>query len=172
VAIVSSAPLARLNPVTKIALALVLSVALVLTVDLVTAGIVLAAELLALPLAGLGARALLLRAGPLAVLAVSVTVLNALVSDRSRSASRPPSPVSLRGCAWSRSPFPASSCSPPPTRPSSPTRSPSGCGCRTGSCSVRWPRSGCSPSSARNGGRWPGRGAPAGCVPAVRRGPL
>jgi energy-coupling factor transport system permease protein len=82
VAIVSSAPLARLNPVTKIALALVLSVALVLTVDLVTAGIVLAAELLALPLAGLGARALLLRAGPLAVLAVSVTVLNALVSDR------------------------------------------------------------------------------------------
>lgn len=79
--VASRAPLARLNPVTKLAVALVLSVALLITVDPVTAGIILAVELVVLPLTGLGARALGLRLGVLLMLSTSVTVVNAVAAD-------------------------------------------------------------------------------------------
>jgi energy-coupling factor transport system permease protein len=55
----SRAVVARANPVAKLCVALALSVALVLTVDVVTAGVALALELAALPWCGLGPRALL-----------------------------------------------------------------------------------------------------------------
>lgn len=55
------AALARANPVAKLAVSLAVSLALLLTVDPVTAGAALALELLALPWCGLGPRALLRR---------------------------------------------------------------------------------------------------------------
>ncbi len=79
--VASRAPLARLNPVTKLAVAVVLGVALLITVDAVTAGTILAVELLALPLTGLGARALAVRLAPLLAVAASVTVINAVAAD-------------------------------------------------------------------------------------------
>jgi len=76
----SRAPLARLNPVTKLAVALVLSIALLITVDPVTAGTILAVELLVLPFTGLSARALALRLGALLALGTSVTAVNTLAA--------------------------------------------------------------------------------------------
>ena len=64
------APLARANPVAKLAAASVISVALLLTVDVVTAGVALLLEVACLPLTGLGARGLLRRSW--LVLAASV----------------------------------------------------------------------------------------------------
>jgi len=55
------APLARANPVAKLAVALAVSAALLLTIDPVTAGTALGLELLALPWAGLRPGALLRR---------------------------------------------------------------------------------------------------------------
>ncbi|WP_246573204.1 energy-coupling factor transporter transmembrane component T family protein [Kineosporia corallincola] len=55
----SSAPVARANPAAKLAVATVISVALILTVDPVTAGVALALELAALPWCGLSPRNLL-----------------------------------------------------------------------------------------------------------------
>ncbi len=78
--VASRAPLARLNPLTKLAVVLTLSVALLITVDPVTAGTILAVELLALPLTGLPARALALRLGLLLVLCTSVTIINAVAA--------------------------------------------------------------------------------------------
>ncbi len=52
------APLARRNPLAKLSAALAVSVALLLTIDAVTAATALALELAALPFAGLGPRAL------------------------------------------------------------------------------------------------------------------
>ena len=79
--VASRAPLARLNPVTKLAVAAVLGVALLITVDVVTAGTILAVELLALPLTGLGARSLALRLVPLLAVGTSVTIINAMTAD-------------------------------------------------------------------------------------------
>jgi energy-coupling factor transport system permease protein len=79
--VASRAPLARLNPVTKIAVAAILGVALLITVDVVTAGTILAVELLALPLTGLGARALAVRLVPLLAVGTSVSIINAMTAD-------------------------------------------------------------------------------------------
>nr|WP_269809522.1 energy-coupling factor transporter transmembrane component T [Kineosporia rhizophila] len=54
----STAPIGRANPAAKLAVASVISVALILTVDPVTAGVALALELAALPWCGLGPRKL------------------------------------------------------------------------------------------------------------------
>jgi len=56
--------LAAVNPVARLAAALVLTLVLVLSLDVVSAGTVLLLELLLLPLAGVGARAFLLRGIP------------------------------------------------------------------------------------------------------------
>lgn len=54
----SKAPLARANPAAKLAVAMIISIALILTVDPVTAGVALVLELAALPWCGLSARRL------------------------------------------------------------------------------------------------------------------
>ena len=69
------APLARANPVAKLAAASVISLALLLTVDVVTAGVALLLELACLPLAGLGLRALLRRGWIVLVASVPAGVL-------------------------------------------------------------------------------------------------
>jgi len=56
-----NAAIARADPVAKLAVSLVISTALLLTVDAVTAGAAVALELLALPWCGLGVRSLLRR---------------------------------------------------------------------------------------------------------------
>jgi len=71
-------PLARLNPVAKLAATLVLSGALLASIDPVSAGVTLAATLLLLPLARLPIRDLWLRLWPIgagAVVASTATVL-------------------------------------------------------------------------------------------------
>lgn len=73
------APLARANPVAKLAVATVLALALLLTVDVVTAGVALLLELAALPWAGLRPGALLRRAWLVLVAAVPAAVLTALL---------------------------------------------------------------------------------------------
>lgn len=72
------APLARANPVAKLAAGSVLLVALFASLDGVTAGIVLAALLAMLPLSGLSARDLLARAWLVGLAAVSIGVFNVL----------------------------------------------------------------------------------------------
>ncbi|GAB2688554.1 energy-coupling factor transporter transmembrane component T family protein [Thalassiella azotivora] len=68
------APLARANPVAKLAVSVVLSLALLLTVDVVTAGVALLLELVLLPWAGLGPRALWRRAWIVVLAAASAGV--------------------------------------------------------------------------------------------------
>lgn len=85
VTVVSRAPLARLNPVTKLGVAVVLALTLAVTVDVVTAGAVLSCELLMLPLTGLGVRRLAPRLALLLVVGTSVALVNALASDRGGS---------------------------------------------------------------------------------------
>ena len=75
----TGAPLARANPSAKLAVALVLSLALVLTTDAVTAGVALGLVLLALPWCGLGPRALWRRGWVLVVAAVPAGVFTALL---------------------------------------------------------------------------------------------
>lgn len=81
VTVTSGAPLARLNPITKLVVAAILGVALLVTVDPVTAGTILAVELLALPLTGLAARSLAVRLAPLLVVGTSVTIINTVTAD-------------------------------------------------------------------------------------------
>lgn len=76
-----SAPLARLHPVAKILAALILMLALFVTVDLVTSGIVVAALLVAVRFSGLPPRSLAARVAPLLIGAASLGVFNALVSQ-------------------------------------------------------------------------------------------
>jgi energy-coupling factor transport system permease protein len=76
-----SAPLARPNPIAKIVAALVLMLALFITVDLVTSGIVIAALLVAVRFSGLPPRALAARAAPLLIGAAGLGVFNALLSQ-------------------------------------------------------------------------------------------
>lgn len=70
------APLARANPVAKLAAGSVLLVTLFASLDGVTAGIVLAALLLVLPFSGLSARDLLARSWLVGLAAVSIAVFN------------------------------------------------------------------------------------------------
>jgi energy-coupling factor transport system permease protein len=69
-----SAPLARANPVAKLAVSLTVSLALLLTVDVVTAGVALLLELACLPWCGLRWRSLLTR-GWIVLLAALLTGL-------------------------------------------------------------------------------------------------
>ena len=70
------APLPRANPVAKLAAGSVLLIALFASLDGVTAGIVLAALVAALPLSGLSARDLLSRSWLVGLAAVSIGVFN------------------------------------------------------------------------------------------------
>jgi energy-coupling factor transport system permease protein len=72
------APIARTNPVAKLAVSLLISAVLLLSVDPVSGGITLAAELLALPWCGLGVRALWRRSWPVAAGAVSAGLATAV----------------------------------------------------------------------------------------------
>ena len=71
-----AAPLARANPVAKLAAALLLMVVLFASLDGVTAGIVFLGLVGVLPASGLSATALLGRAWPIAVAAVSLGIFN------------------------------------------------------------------------------------------------
>lgn len=72
--------LARLNPVTKLAMTVVITVGLLLSYDHTTAGVILTGELLALPFVGLSTREIALRCGFLVVIAAVLTLVNALFS--------------------------------------------------------------------------------------------
>lgn len=75
---IRSSFVASLNPLSKFAVALVIGVVLVLSIDLVSAGIVVAAILVVLPWSGLSARQLALRTWPLALSAVLAAIATAL----------------------------------------------------------------------------------------------
>jgi energy-coupling factor transport system permease protein len=74
------APLARAHPLAKIAAALVLMVALFITIDPVTPALLLVAELVAIPLIGIPAGPLLRRALPAFIGAIGIGFFNALLS--------------------------------------------------------------------------------------------
>jgi energy-coupling factor transport system permease protein len=76
-----SAPLARPHPIAKIVAALVLMLALFVTVDLVTSGLIVAALLVVARYSGLPPRALAARATPLLIGAASLGVFNAVLSQ-------------------------------------------------------------------------------------------
>jgi len=78
VGVALGAPLARANPVAKLAVATSIGLALLLTVDPVTAAVALGLELLALPFAGLGVRALARRGWVVAAGALPAGVATAL----------------------------------------------------------------------------------------------
>ncbi len=79
-----SAPLARRNPVAKLAAAVLFSLPLIATLDPVTPAIAIAVELAVLPLFGLRYRVLARRAWPLLVAALGVLVTMVLfAADRS-----------------------------------------------------------------------------------------
>lgn len=73
--------LGRFNPLAKLAVALVVAAGLLVTVDVVTASVVLAAELVCLPIVGVGWRFLVRRAWPLPLAACGVAVANLVASD-------------------------------------------------------------------------------------------
>lgn len=79
----SSAVLARANPVSKLAAAFVITIALVLTVDWVSATIALACELAFVPLAGLRLRVLVLRGWPVLLAALAGGYGTALLAEDS-----------------------------------------------------------------------------------------
>jgi energy-coupling factor transport system permease protein len=74
------APLARANPIAKLAAAVVLMAVLFVAVDAVTPALVLVAELAAVPLAGIPASALARRGWPLLLAALGVGFANALLA--------------------------------------------------------------------------------------------
>ena len=74
------APLAHAHPLAKIAAALVLMLALFITIDPLTPSLVLLAEIAAVPLIGIPARALFRRAVPAFIGAVGIGIFNALLS--------------------------------------------------------------------------------------------
>jgi energy-coupling factor transport system permease protein len=74
------APLAHAHPLAKIAAALVLMLALFITIDPLTPALVLLAEIAAVPLIGIPGRALVRRALPAFVGAVGIGIFNALFS--------------------------------------------------------------------------------------------
>ncbi len=75
------APLARLHPIAKIVAALILMLALFVTVDLVTSSIVVGALLVAARFSGLPPRSLAARAAPLLIGAASFGIFNAVLSQ-------------------------------------------------------------------------------------------
>jgi energy-coupling factor transport system permease protein len=75
------APLARPNPLAKIVAALVLMVALFVTVDSVTSGLVVIALLVAARFSGLPPRPLAARSAPLLIAAASLGVFNAALAQ-------------------------------------------------------------------------------------------
>jgi energy-coupling factor transport system permease protein len=76
-----SAPLARPHPIAKILAALVLMLALFVTIDLVTSSVVLVALLIAARFSGLPLRSLAARAAPLLIGAASIGLFNAVLSQ-------------------------------------------------------------------------------------------
>jgi len=76
-----TAPLARPHPIAKILAALVLMLALFITVDVVTSSVVLVALGVAARFSGLPLRSLAARAAPLLIGAVSIGVFNAALSQ-------------------------------------------------------------------------------------------
>jgi energy-coupling factor transport system permease protein len=77
----ASGTLGHLNPLAKLAAALVVAAGLLVTVDVVTASVVLGAELACLPIVGVGWRFLARRAWPLPLAAGGVAVANLVASD-------------------------------------------------------------------------------------------
>ena len=75
------APLARLHPIAKIVAALILMLALFITVDLVTSSIVVGALLVAARFSGLPPRSLATRAAPLVIGASSFGLFNAVLAQ-------------------------------------------------------------------------------------------
>lgn len=75
-----TAPLARANPVAKLGVAAIITVALLPTVDALTPALVLLVELLCLPLTGLRVRQVLARTWPLLLAALGVAYSNAIFS--------------------------------------------------------------------------------------------
>ena len=74
------APLAAANPVIKLAAAAVLMAVLFVSVDALTAGIVIVGLLLAVRLSGLPARSLAARSWPIPIAALSVGILNVVLA--------------------------------------------------------------------------------------------
>jgi energy-coupling factor transport system permease protein len=92
----ATAPLARRNPVAKLAAAAVLSLGLVATLDPVTPALALAVELALLPPFGVRYRELARRAWPLLVTALGIVLgLVLFAADRSGSVLVPLGPVSI-----------------------------------------------------------------------------
>lgn len=79
------APLARAHPLAKIAAALVVMLALFVTIDPLTPALVLVAVLVAVPLTGVPPDALARRAAPLFISAVGLAFFNAVVSGSAAS---------------------------------------------------------------------------------------
>lgn len=75
-----SAPLVRANPIAKLAAALVLLVALLVSLDGVTAAVILAALLALVPASGLDPRALIGRSWLIVLTAVSIGLLNVILA--------------------------------------------------------------------------------------------
>jgi len=75
------APLARVHPLAKIGAAILVMLALFITVDAVTSGIVLVALAIAAALLGLSPRAVARRAIPLVVSAIGIGFFNSLVGS-------------------------------------------------------------------------------------------
>jgi energy-coupling factor transport system permease protein len=75
-----AAPLGRANPVAKLAAALVVLVGLFISLDAVTAGVMLVGLVALLPVAGLPVRALLARLWPVGIAAISIGVFNVLLA--------------------------------------------------------------------------------------------
>src|SRR3954468_2500300 len=76
---------ARANPVAKLAVGLVVAIALILSLDVVTAGTALALELLALPWCGVGPRALWRRGRLLLVTAAAAGLGTTLFGTSGRA---------------------------------------------------------------------------------------
>lgn len=76
--VVDGAPIGRVNPVATLSAALVVTLALFLSVDLVTPTVIVAVELALLPLTGLRPRVLLRRCWPLLLAAVGIGIVNIL----------------------------------------------------------------------------------------------
>lgn len=91
----TTAPLARANPAAKLAVATVVSFALILTTDVVTAGVALALVVAALPFSGVGPAALWRRGWVLVVAAVPTGVFTALLGVDSGAVLLPLGPLSV-----------------------------------------------------------------------------
>lgn len=79
----SVAPLGRANPLSKLGAAVVLTTALLLTVDWVSATVALVCELAVVPLTGMAARTLLLRGWPILLAAIVSGYGTALLAEDS-----------------------------------------------------------------------------------------